>query len=161
MEEKIISLLRNNARLSMDDIAAELAVESSVVADAVKEMEKSGVIRGYTAIVADDAPGSESRVKALIEVKVTPSRDGGFDRVARRIAKFPEVTDLSLLSGSYDLLLTVEGASLQQVANFVSGKLATIDGVISTATSFQLKKYKESGMIMQSDEEYERLKICF
>ena len=161
MEEKIISLLRNNARLSMDDIAAELAVESSVVADAVKEMEKSGVIRGYTAIVADDAPGSESRVKALIEVKVTPNRDGGFDRVARRIAKFPEVTDLSLLSGSYDLLLTVEGASLQQVANFVSGKLATIDGVISTATSFQLKKYKESGMIMQSDEEYERLKICF
>ena len=161
MEEKIISLLRNNARMSMDDIAAELAVESSVVADSVKEMEKSGVIRGYTAIVADDAPGSESRVKALIEVKVTPSRDGGFDRVARRIAKFPEVTDLSLLSGSYDLLLTVEGASLQQVANFVSGKLATIDGVISTATSFQLKKYKESGMIMQSDEEYERLKICF
>lgn len=161
MKEKIISLLRNNARMSMDDIAAELAVESSVVADAVKEMEKSGVIRGYTAIVADDAPGSESRVKALIEVKVTPSRDGGFDRVARRIAKFPEVTDLSLLSGSYDLLLTVEGASLQQVANFVSGKLATIDGVISTATSFQLKKYKESGMIMQSDEEYERLKICF
>ena len=161
MEEKIISLLRNNARMSMDDIAAELAVESSVVADSVKEMEKSGVIRGYTAIVADDAPGSESRVKALIEVKVTPSRDGGFDRVARRIAKFPEVTDLSLLSGSYDLLLTVEGASLQQVANFVSGKLATIDGVISTATSFQFKKYKESGMIMQSDEEYERLKICF
>ncbi|MBO7329215.1 MAG: Lrp/AsnC family transcriptional regulator [Lentisphaeria bacterium] len=161
MKEKIISLLRNNARMSMDDIAAELAVESSVIADAVKEMEKSGVIRGYTAIVADDAPGSESRVKALIEVKVTPSRDGGFDRVARRIAKFPEVTDLSLLSGSYDLLLTVEGASLQQVANFVSGKLATIDGVISTATSFQLKKYKESGMIMQSDEEYERLKICF
>ena len=161
MKDKIISLLRNNARLSMDEIAAELSVEISVAAEAVKEMEKSGVIRGYTAIVTDDAPGSESRVKALIEVKVTPSRDGGFDRVARRIAKFPEVTDLSLLSGSYDLLLTVEGSSLQQVANFVSGKLATIDGVISTATLFQLKKYKESGMIMQSDEEYERLKICF
>ena len=161
MKDKIIFLLRNNARLSIDEIAAELSVESTVVAEAVKEMEKSGVIRGYTAIVTDDAPGSESRVKALIEVKVTPSRDGGFDRVARRIAKFPEVTDLSLLSGSYDLLLTVEGSSLQQVANFVSGKLATIDGVISTATLFQLKKYKESGMIMQSDEEYERLKICF
>ena len=161
MKDKIIFLLRNNARLSIDEIAAELSVESTVVAEAVKEMEKSGVIRGYTAIVTDDAPGSESRVKALIEVKVTPNRDGGFDRVARRIAKFPEVTDLSLLSGSYDLLLTVEGSSLQQVANFVSGKLATIDGVISTATLFQLKKYKESGMIMQSDEEYERLKICF
>ena len=124
-------------------------------------MEKDGVIRGYAAIVTDQAPGSETRVKALIEVKVTPSRDGGFDRVARRIAKFPEVTDLFLLSGNYDLLLTVEGNSLQQVASFVSDKLATIDGVISTATAFQLKKYKESGMIMQSDEEYERLKICF
>lgn len=161
MNEKIIALLRSNGRMSFEEIAAELSVESSVVAAAVSEMEKDGVIRGYTAIVSDEAPGSENRVKALIEVKVTPSRDGGFDRVARRIAKFPEVTDLSLLSGSYDLLLTVEGASLQQVANFVSGKLATIDGVISTATSFQLKKYKESGMIMQSDEEYERLKICF
>ena len=124
-------------------------------------MESAGVIRGYAAIVTDEAPGSESRVKALIEVKVTPSRDGGFDRVARRIAKFPEVTDLCLLSGGYDLQLTVEGNSLQQVANFVSGKLATIEGVISTTTAFQLKKYKESGMIMQSDEEYERLKICF
>ena len=161
LKEKIVALLRSNARLSAEEIAAELSVETSEVVSAVNEMEKSGVIRGYTAIVADDAPGSESRVKALIEVKVTPSRDGGFDRVARRIAKFPEVTDLSLLSGSYDLLLTVEGASLQQVANFVSDKLATIEGVISTATSFQLKKYKESGMVMQSDEEYERLKICF
>ena len=161
MNEKIIALLRSNGRMSFEEIASELSVESSVVAAAVSEMEKDGVIRGYTAIVSDEAPGSENRVKALIEVKVTPSRDGGFDRVARRIAKFPEVTDLSLLSGSYDLLLTVEGASLQQVANFVSGKLATIEGVISTATSFQLKKYKESGMIMQSDEEYERLKICF
>jgi DNA-binding Lrp family transcriptional regulator len=161
MKEKIISLLRANARLTMQEIAAELSVDTAEVISAVNEMENSGVIRGYTAIVTDDAPRSESRVKALIEVKVTPSRDGGFDRVARRIAKFPEVTDLSLLSGSYDLLLTVEGASLQQVANFVSGKLATIEGVISTATSFQLKKYKEAGLVMQSDEEYERLKICF
>ena len=161
MKEKIISLLRTNARLTAQEIAEILSVETAEVVSAVNEMENAGVIRGYTAIVTDDAPGSESRVKALIELKVTPSRDGGFDRVARRIAKFPEVTDLSLLSGSYDLLLTVEGASLQQVANFVSGKLATIEGVISTATSFQLKKYKESGMVMQSDEEYERLKICF
>ena len=161
MKEKIISLLRTNARLTAQEIAEILSVETAEVVSAVNEMENAGVIRGYTAIVTDDAPGSESRVKALIEVKVTPSRDGGFDRVARRIAKFPEVTDLSLLSGSYDLLLIVEGASLQQVANFVSDKLATIEGVISTATSFQLKKYKESGMVMQSDEEYERLKICF
>lgn len=161
MKEKIISLLRANAKLTVPEIAQELAADADAVAQMISDMEKSGVIRGYTAIVTDDAPGSENRVKALIEVKVTPNRDGGFDRVARRIAKFPEVTDLCLLSGSYDLQLTVEGSSLQQVANFVSAKLATIDGVISTATSFQLKRYKESGMIMQSDEEYERLKICF
>ena len=161
MKEKIISLLRANARISTAAMAAELGIPEKEAAAAVASMEKEGVIRGYTAIVTDDAPGSENRVKALIEVKVTPSRDGGFDRVARRIAKFPEVTDVCLLSGGYDLQLTVEGNSLQQVANFVAAKLATIEGVISTSTGFQLKKYKESGIIMQSDEEYERLKICF
>ena len=161
MKDKIISILRSNARISFAELAAEVGITEKEAADIVSEMEKDGVIRGYAAIVTDEAPGSETRVKALIEVKVTPNRDGGFDRVARRIAKFPEVTDLSLLSGSYDLQLTVEGNSLQQVANFVSNKLATIDGVISTSTAFQLKRYKESGMIMQSDEEYERLKICF
>ncbi len=161
MKEKIISLLRRNARMSVEDIALQLNAASSEVASVMDEMEKSGIIRGYTAIISDDAPGAEKRVKALIEVKVTPNRDGGFDRVARRIAKFPEVTDLCLLSGGYDLQLTVEGESLQQVANFVAAKLATIDGVISTSTGFQLKKYKESGVEMQSDEEYERLKVCF
>ena len=161
MKDKIISILRSNARVPFAELAAEVGITEKEAADIVSEMEKDGVIRGYAAIVTDEAPGSETRVKALIEVKVTPNRDGGFDRVARRIAKFPEVTDLSLLSGSYDLQLTVEGNSLQQVANFVSNKLATIDGVISTSTAFQLKRYKESGMIMQSDEEYERLKICF
>ena len=161
MKEKIISLLRRNARMSVEDIALQLNAASSEVASVMDEMEKSGIIRGYTAIISDDAPGAEKRVKALIEVKVTPNRDGGFDRVARRIAKFPEVTDLCLLSGGYDLQLTVEGESLQQVANFVAAKRATIDGVISTSTGFQLKKYKESGVEMQSDEEYERLKVCF
>ena len=161
MKDKIISILRSNARISFADLAQEVGISADEAARMVTDMEKEGIIRGYAAIITDEAPGSETRVKALIEVKVTPSRDGGFDRVARRIAKFPEVTDLSLLSGSYDLQLTVEGNSLQQVANFVSNKLATIEGVISTSTAFQLKRYKESGMIMQSDEEYERLKICF
>ncbi|MCI5779670.1 MAG: Lrp/AsnC family transcriptional regulator [Lentisphaeria bacterium] len=160
MQVELISLLRANARMSVAELASRLGAAEADVAAALADMEKSGIIRGYTAIVSDEAPGSEQRVKALIEVKVTPNRDGGFDRVARRIAKFPEVTDLCLLSGGYDLQLTVEGDSLQQVANFVAAKLATIDGVISTSTGFQLKKYKESGIIMQSDEEYERLKVC-
>ena len=161
MQAKILSLLRANARMSAADIASRLGTTEAEVVSAVAEMERSGLIRGYTAIIADEAPGANERVKALIEVKVTPSRDGGFDRVARRIAKFPEVTDVCLISGGCDLLLTVEGDTLQQVANFVAAKLATMEGVISTATGFQLKKYKESGIIMQSDEEYERLKVCF
>ena len=160
MKERILNLLRENARIPAADIALRLGTTESEVAQIIKDLEKDGIIRGYTVILNDAALKNVQRVKALIEVKVTPRRDGGFDRVAQRIAKFPEVTELSLLSGSYDLLLTVEGDTLQQVANFVAEKLATIDGVISTSTGFMLRKYKEAGHIMQSDEDYERLKVC-
>ena len=160
MEKKIIELLCENARLSASELAERCGASEAKVAAAIKSLEKQGIICGYTAILDDRALG-ETRVKALIEVKVTPRREGGFDAVARRIAKYPEVTDVMLISGGYDLLLTVEGSSLAKVANFVSEKLATIDGVISTSTGFILKKYKESGRVMRNDEEYERLKICF
>ena len=99
-------------------------------------------------------------MRALIEVKVTPQRDGGFDKIAKRLAKFAEVTDLYLVSGNYDLRVEVKGKTLQEVANFVAAKLSTIDGVLSTSTLFLLKKYKESGRIIDNDEEYNRLKIC-
>ena len=158
--KKIIDLLRENARMDISRIAAETGLGEAEVAAKISEMEKSGVIRGYKVILNEDVL-PDAKVKALIEVKVTPSRDCGFDAVARRIAKFPEVTDLFLLSGGYDLLLTVSGDSLQSVANFVASKLATLDGVISTSTSFQLRRYKESGKMMESDENYERLKISF
>ena len=161
MEKKIIELLRENARLSSAELAERCDCGEAEVEKAIKSLEKQGIIRGYTAILDESAIGGEERVKALIEVKVTPRREGGFDAVARRIAKYPEVTDVMLISGGYDLLLTVEGSSLAKVANFVSEKLATIDGVISTSTGFILKKYKESGRVMRNDEEYERLKICF
>ena len=160
MEKKIIELLRENARLSTVELAERCGCGEEAVTRAIRNLEKQGVIRGYTAIL-DDAALEESRVKALIEVKVTPRREGGFDEVARRIAKYPEVSNVMLISGGFDLLLTVEGESLAKVAGFVSEKLATIDGVISTSTGFILKKYKESGRIMGNDEEYERLKICF
>ena len=160
MEKKIIELLRENARLSTAELAERCGCGEKEAAQAVKSLEKKGVIRGYTAILDDDALDRD-RVKALIEVKVTPKREGGFDEVAKRIAKYPEVSDVMLVSGGFDLLLTVEGPSLAKVANFVSEKLATIDGVISTSTGFILKKYKESGRIMHNEEEYERLKICF
>ena len=159
MNHKILALLRENARMGIHEIALRAGLPDVEAEQEIRELEKCGIIRGYTAIL-NESELDDSKVKALIEVKVTPRREGGFDQVARRIARFPEVTDLYLVSGSFDLLLTVEGDSLQEVASFVSAKLSTIDGVISTSTGFMLKKYKESGRIMQNDEEYERLKIC-
>ena len=159
MNHKILALLRENARMGIHEIALRAGLPDVEAEQEIRELEKCGIIRGYTAIL-NESELDDSKVKALIEVKVTPRREGGFDQVARRIARFPEVTDLYLVSGSFDLLLTVEGDSLQEVASFVSAKLSTIEGVLSTSTSFLLKKYKESGRIMQNDEEYERLKVC-
>ena len=157
MQEHILNLLRENARISVEEMALRLNVSADEVTAVIAELEKNNVICGYTAILNEV---SSNKVNALIEVKITPQRDGGFDTVAKRIAKFDEVKELYLVSGAYDLLLEVEGESLQQVAMFVSGKLSTIDGVLSCATSFQLKKYKQSGRIIDCEESYERLKIC-
>ena len=156
MTEEILELLQADGRLTYAELANRLNITEAEAQAKVAELENSGVICGYTAIVNNDSPFS---VKALIEVKVSPSRDGGFDRVARRIARYPEVSELCLVSGSFDLLITIRGRSLQEVANFVASKLATIDGVISTSTGFMLKKYKESGRILEQEEEYERLKV--
>lgn len=160
MEEKILNLLKENGRISYEEIADRLNVARAEVSAVIENLEKQKIICGYTAIIDENAVTSNKKVQALIEVKVTPQRDGGFDKVAKRIAKFAEVKELALVSGGYDLLLTVEGDTLQEIASFVSGKLSTIDGVLSTATSFQLKKYKEAGRIIASEESYERLKVC-
>ena len=157
MQEHILNLLSENARISFEEIALRLNCSVEEVAATVADLEKKNVICGYTAILNDSA---STKVNALIEVKITPQRDGGFDTVAKRIAKFDEVKELYLVSGAYDLLLEVEGESLQQVAMFVSGKLSTIEGVLSCTTGFQLKKYKQSGRLIESEESYERLKVC-
>lgn len=159
MQKKILNLLKENARISLENISSRTGLSIEEAAAEIKKLEKSGIIRGYTAILNENDNAS-TQVKAVIEVKVTPKREGGFDQVARRIANYPEVTDLMLVSGSFDLLLTVQGSSLNEVANFVAAKLATIDGVISTSTGFMLKKYKESGRVMEDTDEYTRLKIC-
>lgn len=159
LEKNVLELLKGNARLSAAEIASRLNSNAEEVGKIIAELEEKKVIRGYTAIV--NVPQESTCVKALIEVKVTPRREGGFDQVARRIAKYPEVTELCLVSGNCDLLLTVQGETLQEVAHFVASKLATIDGVVSTSTAFMLRKYKESGVILEDDEEYERLKVCF
>ena len=159
MKAKILDLLAEDARMSLAEIARRIGATPDEVKEAILSLEDEGVIRGYKVILNESDLGI-SKVRALIEVKVTPRRDGGFDQVAQRIARYPEVTDLYLISGGFDLLLMVEGDSLQDVASFVSAKLSTIEGVISTSTGFMLKKYKESGRVMQNDEEYERLKVC-
>ena len=159
MKAKILNLLTEDARMSLAEIAKRVGATPEEVKTAILSLEDEGVIRGYKVILNESDLGI-SKVRPLIEVKVTPRRDGGFDQVAQRIARYPEVTDLYLISGGFDLLLMVEGDSLQDIASFVSAKLSTIDGVISTSTGFMLKKYKESGRIMQNDEEYERLKVC-
>lgn len=157
MKNFVLNALRENARLSAAEIAEMGNFEAADVEKMIKLLEDGHIIRGYTAICDDSA--DDGTVKAVIEVKVSPSRDGGFDQVAQRIARYPEVTDLFLISGSFDLLITINGKSLKEVANFVASKLATIDGVLSTSTGFMLKKYKESGRIMEDFEEYERLKV--
>lgn len=154
----ILRLLSENARITDEEIAERLDISVEDVIEERTKMEKTGTIKGYRAII-DETVLPESQVKAIIEVKVTPQREGGFDKIAKRLSKFSEVSSVYLMSGGYDLELVVQGNTLHEVAYFVSNKLATIDGVISTSTHFLLKKYKELGEILEDNEEYERLKV--
>ena len=156
--DELLKLLRKNALESPETLAKLLNTSESDVKTRIAEYEKSGVIRGYQAIVNEDKLDLD-RVHAVIEVKITPEREGGFDRVAARIGKFPEVESLFLMSGGYDVLAFVSGSNLKDVAFFVSEKLATIPGVISTSTHFMLKTYKNQGVLMQTEKEHERLKV--
>ncbi len=156
--EKVLGLLQQNARLTSEQLSERLAISVDEVDAIIVECEKTSVIRGYYTLVNEDN-FDRQRVRAVIDVAVEPERDGGFDRIARNIAKFSEVTDVLLVSGNFDISLIVVGDSLQDVANFVSSKLAPLRGVRSTRTHFMLKKYKEAGFTFEDDEDYERLKI--
>ena len=156
--DELLKLLRNNALESPEDLARMLGSSADEVKARVAEYEEQGVIRGYKALINEDQLDLQS-VRAVIEVKISPEREGGFDRIAERIGKFTEVESLFLMSGAYDVLVFVRGRSLQEVAYFVSGKLATIDGVLSTATHFMLKTYKDQGVLMEGEKEDERLKV--
>ena len=158
MKNKLLRLLAENARRTNEELAEFLGATPEEIAKLIAELEEQQLIKGYRAIINDGKLGS-SGVRALIEVKVTPQRDGGFDAVARRLSKYPEVTDLYLVAGHYDLRIEVTGKTLEDVAAFVYEKLATTEGVTSTATIFLLKKYKESGRLMEDNEEYERLEV--
>ena len=156
-DKKVLALLKRNARISIQEIADRLNAEPAAVSEVISTLERENVIVGYTAITNNSEEKDE--VRAIIEVQVVPERDAGFDNVALRLAQFPEVTALYLVSGKYDLRLEVVGKSLQDVASFVAGKLSSQDGVKSTATYFMLKKYKESGICFTKEEKNERLKV--
>ena len=158
MEAAILRLLRENARISFEEIAERLDTTVDEIASAVARLEHEKIIQGYHTIV-DEAQLNKNIVKAIIQVSTRPEREGGFDKIARRLSRFSEVSSLYLVSGGFDLQIVVEGETLNEVASFVSSKLATVDGVISTETHFLLKKYKESGKVLYDDDEYERLKI--
>ncbi len=156
--DALLKLLRENAARTPAQMAALLNLTEAEVTAKIKGYEAEGTILGYRAVIDDDKLGLET-VRAVIEVRITPERGGGFDRLAERIAKYSEVRSCHLMSGGYDLIVIVEGSNLREVATFVSEKLSTIHGVISTATHFMLKAYKDQGMIMKREVQEERLAI--
>jgi len=160
--DEILDILEKDARTPVEDIAKMLKKKPDAVKSAIKKFEKEGIILKYKAVINKElAKDTESEVRALIEVNVTPQKDLGFDKIAERIYAFPEVTSCYLISGTYDLLLIVEGKNLQTVAQFVAEKLAPLENVRGTATHFLLKKYKEDGVILKQREENKRIAISY
>ena len=155
---EVLDILKQNARTSIEDIAKMTRLTPEEVVAKIEGYEASGVIRGYRTLVNHDSLKDE-RVTAVIEVRVQPEREGGFNRIAQRISRFQEVVNMYLMSGKYDLLLFVEGSTLREVATFVSERLSTLDGVLSTGTHFMLKTYKQDGVLMEVEKKDERLQV--
>jgi len=160
--EEILEILEKDARTTPEDIAKMLKKKPADIKKAIKKYEKEGVILKYKAVINRDLiKDSDSRVRALIEVNITPQKDVGFDKVAERIYSFPEVSSCYLISGTYDLLLIIEGKDLHTVSRFVAEKLAPLENVKGTVTHFLLKKYKEDGVILKHREENKRIAISY
>ncbi|MBI2948749.1 MAG: Lrp/AsnC family transcriptional regulator [Verrucomicrobia bacterium] len=156
--DPLLKLLRENASIKPSALAAMLNLSEQEVTAKIKAYESDQIILGYRTILNEEKLKVEV-VRAVIEVKITPERGGGFDRLAERIAKYAEVKSCYLMSGAYDLLVIVEGSGLREVASFVSEKLATIHGVLSTATHFMLKPYKDQGVLMTRERDEGRLPV--
>lgn len=158
LETSILDILREDCRIPLEKIAVMTGAPMEEVASAIERLEKNKIILRYSPMINWDRTDRE-RVEAMIEVRVTPQRDMGFDAVARRIYRFDEVKSVYLMSGSYDLLVLVEAHTLKELAAFVSGKLSPLETVTGTATSFVLKRYKEEGVIFDQDDADHRLVI--
>ncbi len=159
IREEILEILSEDARTTVQQLAIMLGVREQEVEEEIRALEKEHVIMNWGARINWEKTGSE-KVDALIEVRITPQRDRGYSAIARRIYQFEEVTAVYLMSGGFDLMVMVTGASMRQVAFFVAEKLATIDGVLSAATHFVLKKYKDNGQLMDVEDLDERLVIA-
>jgi DNA-binding Lrp family transcriptional regulator len=155
MIKEILKILENDARTTLKQISVMTGIPSNEVTKIIKQAEKDRTILKYKTIINWSKVGEE-QVSALIEVKVTPQRDVGFDAIAERIYRFPQTRSVYLLSGTYDLLVLVTGKTMHEVADFVSQKLAPIEGVQGTVTHFMLKRYKEDGEILGGKEEVKR-----
>lgn len=147
MREKILNYIEHNSRIDLADLAMMLGSDEVTIMNELEAMEAEHIICGYHTLINWDKTGVE-KVSALIEVRVTPQRGMGFDKVAERIYNYPEVNAVYLISGSYDFMVSLEGRTLREVADFVSAKLSPLDSVLSTQTNFVLKKYKDHGTIM-------------
>ena len=158
MRKQILKYIEKKSKVELSELAVLLGTDEVTIANEIAEMEKEKIICGYHTLIDWDKAGVET-VTALIEVRVTPQRNQGFDRIAERIYNYPEVNAVYLISGGYDLLVTLEGKTLKEVSQFVSEKLSTVDSVISTATHFILKKYKDHGTILVNKAESERMPV--
>jgi len=158
MRDQILTFIEKNSRINLKELAVMLGSDEVTVANEISEMEQEQVICGYHTMIDWDKTGAE-KVTALIEVRVTPQRGQGFDSIAERIYNYPEVKSVYLISGGYDLMVILEGKTLREVSSFVSDKLSTMDTVLSTATHFILKKYKDHGTIFAKKNKDERMLV--
>ena len=156
MREEILRVMDKNARITVTDLATILDAQEEEISREITEMEREKIIYGYHTMIDWDRT-NDDHVVALIEVRVTPQRDQGFDAVAERIYRFDEVSSVYLMSGAFDLMVVVEGKTMKEVALFVARRLAVLDYVLSTSTNFVLKKYKENGMVLADEKKDERI----
>lgn len=158
MREKILTFIEKNSRVSLTELAVILGVDEIAVANEMAAMERENIICGYHTLI-DWEKTSIEKITALIEVRVTPQRGQGFDKIAERIYNYPEVTAVYLISGGFDLMVILEGRTLRDVANFVTDKLSPQESILSTATHFILKKYKDHGTILAKKPKDERMLV--
>ncbi|MDA1353338.1 MAG: Lrp/AsnC family transcriptional regulator [bacterium] len=161
LQQQVLTVLKDNARLSNKEIASRVNSDESAVSAAIKALEKTGIILGYGAVVNDEvlADHGDSKIRAFVELKIQPVKQTGYDAIAKRIYSYPNVVGHYLLSGNYDFLVIVEAENPKDIAAFVFDKLATIENVTSTNTHFIFKKYKESGRILQEEDGVSRMAV--